>query len=66
MGFGSFNDNLKVTWPYAHVAVARPGRTCNIPECEPNYASRHQIRLTDSITFYNVCIVHVAIAYSYV
>ena len=45
IGFGSFND--KVTRPYTYF-LGSDGTM-------PNYAFSHQIKLTNNITFYNVC-----------
>ena len=56
VGFGSFND--KLTRPYAYIPVP-PADGGSCPICDvrpPRYAFRHQITLTDNITFYNVCI----------
>ena len=54
VGFGSFND--KLTRPYAYIPVPPPGGgACPVCDIQPPlYTFRHQITLTDNITFYNV------------
>ena len=54
IGFGSFND--KITRPYTYHLDPLPNGDCpvNNPEICRHYAFRHQITLTDNITFYNV------------
>jgi hypothetical protein len=53
VGFGSFND--KATRPYTYFPE-QPADGSPCPQCGPIYAFRHQITLTDDITFYNVII----------
>ena len=54
VGFGSFND--KLTCPYAYIPVPPSGGgACPVCDFQPSlYTFRHQITLTDNITFYNV------------
>ena len=55
IGFGSFND--KPIRPYTYIPVPNALGVCNIPLCSQQfYAFRHQITLTDNITFYSVSI----------
>ena len=55
IGFGSFND--KPTRPYTYIPVPNAQGRCNVALCNTQfYAFRHQITLTDDITFYNVSI----------